>query len=745
MKTPGPVPRQDVAVVGVGICGLGLDGLGAFTDFLRNPNAPPQTGEDGGAEPCLLALAAAEEALAGAKGWSAGRSGTFLSLAREPGRDLAGLGRDLDRRFGLKGRGSVSYGDELGGNLALETAVRRIEAGALDGALVGAVQGWLGLAEPAGLDPVQGLAVFLALRRRDAAERHGERIWAVLGPGPLRRRRTFRFDPVQLLGDQGHVVAGLLQVAAGCVLAAHHAWRRPGDERWEPHLDRTDGSGFALEVETPGGGRSGIDLWRPFRPGPAPLALLPAPNLLTYAGDSLGDLLRRVSLDERGGAGPVRLAMLVRGERERDEVVARLGRTLGPLTPAGWLEPTVFFSPAPIRGKVACLFPPPGSGYPGMGRDLLLGLPCLPMHMRGLRDLSAAEWIHGTGPDRRGDPVSEWMATLILSQAHAAYTRDILGLRPQVALGLSLGEAAALMAYGAWDGAEGELERIRVDRSYVRLLSNPAEAARIYWGLPEGTPVQWRTWTVFGPVGRVLERVASEDRAFVSMVFSPVHCILAGDAEACRRVMAGVPDMTAFLATGSALHTPVMAVGRNILHRHLCRPVRPVPGVHFHSCHYQGAYQPGPDRSAEAMAVQAAAMVDFPAAAWRAWDAGARIFIEHGPRSLLTSALMRVLPRREGVFLALDVLGENSFLRALKVAAELWSRGVPVDLARLEEALGCSPAAAPRTDLRLEVAASLFAASLRRTGSLEDAYQACLRDTGGRFLEVLGMPPKEDP
>lgn len=730
--------------MGLGICGLGLDGLPSFIDLLGHARALEPAAGDPGPDPCLLALAAVDEACAGAGNWSASRTGIFLSLAREPGASLARLARDLEQRFGLKGRGCVSYGDELGGNLALETAVRRIEAGILDGALVGAVQAWPGPGGRDGREPAQGLAVFLALRRRDAAERSGDRIWAVLAAGPVRRRRTFRFDPAQVLGDQGEVVAGLVQVAAGCVLSGHHAWRRPGDERWEPLLDRTDGSGFALEVETPGGGRSGIDLWRPFQPGPPPLSLLPAPALLAYTGDSLGDLLRRVVLDERGGTGPVRLAMLVRDAQEREDVVARLARSLGPLSPAGWLEPTVFYSPAPIQGKVACLFPPPGSGYLGMGRDLLLGMPFLPTHLRGLKDLSAAEWIYGAGPDRRGDPAAEWMASLILSQVHAAFTRDILGIRPQVALGLSLGEAAALMAYGAWDGGEGELERIRVDRAYVRLLSSPAEAARIAWGLPEGTPVQWRTWTVFGPVGRVLERAATEERAFVSMVFSPVHCILAGDAEACRRIMAGIPDVTAFLAAGSALHTPVMAAGRNILHRHLCRATRPVPGIQFHSTHFQGAYQPGPDRSAEAMAAQAAAMVDFPAAAWRAWDAGVRIFIEHGPRSLLSSALMRVLPRREGVFLALDVLGENSFLRALKVAAELWCRGVPVDLPRLEAALGCCSAAASRADLHLEVAASLFAASLQRTGSLEGAYQACLRDTGGRFLEVLGIPPGKE-
>lgn len=730
--------RVQAAVVGLGICGLGVDSVPALVARLRSQQGLDPDGGDPDPDLARLAQAAAEQAYGSAGGWSAARSGVFLSLARDPGGALGALVQDLEQRFGLRDRGYVSYGDELGGSLALETAVRRIEAGYLDGALVGVVQGWSSPGRTG-----RGLAVFLALRRRDAAERSRDRIWAVLAPGPVRRRRTLRLDPAGLLAGNAPLVAGLLQVAAGCVMAAHHAWRRPGDERWEPFLDRTDGCGFALEVATAGGGRTGVDLWRPFRPGPPPLALASGPDLLAYAGESLGDLLRRVHLDQRGGAGPVRLAMLVRDAREREDLLAGLPAAVGPLTPAGWVNPRTFYSPAPIQGKVCCLFGPPGSGYPGMGRDLLLGMPFLPMLMGGLRDLAAAEWAYGAGGDRQSDPSSEWMASLVLHQAHAGFTRDVLGLRPQLALGLSLGEAAALMAYGAWDQGTGELERMRVDRPFIRAIANPGEAARAHWRLPEGAPVQWRTWTVFGPVGQVLERAAAETRAFVAMVFSPVHCVLSGDADACRRVMAGIPDLTAFLCAGTALHTPVMAAVRATLHRHLCRPAQPVPGLQFLSTHFRGAYPPSPDRCAESMAAQAAAMVDFPAAAWRAWDSGARVFIEHGPRSLLSAALMRVLPRREGVFLALDTLGENGFLRALKVAAELWCRGVPVDLDRLATALGRQPAAEPGPNLHLEVAASLFAASLQRTGSLERAYRACLRDTGGRFLEVLGQPPGE--
>jgi acyl transferase domain-containing protein len=187
-----------------------------------------------------------------------------------------------------------------------------------------------------------------------------------------------------------------------------------------------------------------------------------------------------------------------------------------------------------------------------------------------------------------------------------------------------------------------------------------------------------------------------------------------------------------------------MAAGRDIWHRHHHRPTRPVAGTEFHSAFFGGPYEPGDDRTAEALTGQVLAPLDFPAAAWRAWDRGARVFIEHGPRSLLTSALMRTLPRREGVFLAMDVQGESSLVRAFKVAAELWCRGLPVDLARLGAAMGACPAAPPPVDLHLEVAASLFAASLARTGTLDGAYQACLKATQGRFLEVMGFPSGGD-
>ena len=621
----GPV---EAAVVGIGIHGLGLDGAAGFMERLFRKHLPPVVPRERDQDPSLLVLAAADEAYAGAGAWFPERSAVFLGLEQAPGAGPEFLARVLQHRFGFLGKGGTILGHELGGNRALNAALRHIREGVLDGALVGVRQSWP--------QAPGGLAVFLALRARDSAERGGDRIWAVLGPGPERERRAIRFDPGALLPGPGRTVSGLLQVAAGCAMATHHVWYNPEDDCWHPFLDRADGIGFVLEVVTPGGARINTDLWRAFRPGPSPLPLLPQPGIFAYAADTLAGLLQRVLADAQGGQGPVRLAVVAQSEQERLSVLERIPRILqrDGLDP-GWVDPQACFCATPAQGKTACLFTSGGTGYLGMGRSLLLGMPFLPMFMQGFQDLTPADWVYGGRRGRKGDPLFESAGTMFLSQIHAAYTRSVLGLQPDLALGLSQGEMNALIAYGAWGSEQGEFEQMKAGGLYARMLGCTPEAARRHWGLPRGTEVQWRNWNVFGPVRQLLEQVAHEERCYVSIVFSPMHCQLAGEAQACKRVLAACPGLTAFLAPGGAEHTPVLGEIRAAWHRHHHRPTRPVPGVEFYSHHFGGRYGLDDERTAEALTGQAMDALDFPTAAWWAWDSGVRVFLEHGPGNLL--------------------------------------------------------------------------------------------------------------
>jgi malonyl CoA-acyl carrier protein transacylase len=745
MTIPFQPGSREVAVVGIGVRGLGLDGTRALVHKLFHGRGPARTAA-APRQPRLLAFAAADEAFAAVRDWNPARSAVFLGLGgtmEGPGPVLAS---ELEDRYAFSGRGGIFRIGDFPANRALEAAIRRIQAGELEGALVGAVDTWTQSASGDGTGPEPpGFAVVLALRDRETALRRGDTLWAVLGSGPVRPRRSIRLDARDFLPGRNASVAGLLLVAVGCLLAGHHVWYNKETQRWEPLLDRTDGIGFQLEGESSGGLRSTTDLWHSFQPGPSPRSFLAAPKVSGYAGDSLPDLLRRVRLDLRGGNGPVRLALLSQDEVERRDLLDRVPALLQHgRTKAGWLDTRVCFSPAPIQGRVASVFSPEGGAYPGMGRELLLGLPILPMFLRGFTgDLSAAGWLFGSGRLRRGEPMADCAGTLFLGQVHAAFSRDILGYRPDVVLGVSLGEVSALQAYGAWVTLEGEVEQLERGGLYSRTVAGTFDAARQHWRLAEDAAVRWQCWTVLGPVEKVQEQAAKEGRAYISLVFSQAHCILAGDSEACRRVLSACTGITAFPCLPLASHTPVLSAWREEWLQHFRRPTRPVPGVEFHSSFFGGPIEWSEERVAAALAGQFLGPLDFRIMAQRAWDDGVRVFLEHGPRDVLTSALKRLLPEGEGLFVALDAQGEPSLQRAVRVAAELWSRGVTVDLDRLESALGQTRLPAPLEDPRLDAAASLFAASLKRTGSLTGAYLDCIRGTQGRFLELLGWPGGE--
>ena len=71
-------------------------------------------------------------------------------------------------------------------------------------------------------------------------------------------------------------------------------------------------------------------------------------------------------------------------------------------------------------------------------------------------------------------------ACALVCQAHAVFSRDILKIKPQAALGLSSGETNALVAFGnpGFKGADGKIwdkDRIvlYLKTNYIALMSYP--------------------------------------------------------------------------------------------------------------------------------------------------------------------------------------------------------------------------------------------------------------------------------
>ena len=181
-----------------------------------------------------------------------------------------------------------------------------------------------------------------------------------------------------------------------------------------------------------------------------------------------------------------------------------------------------------------------------------------------------------------------------------------------------------------------------------------------------------------------------ETYAYLTMINAPADCIVAGEADACRRVVAKIGRSRCVQNEGEIIaHHPVMRSWESewrVIHS---RATQPVPGVRFYSNARGGAYTPDRDSVAAALTDQATAGVDFRRVVEAAYADGVRIFVEHGPRNVCSGWIRSILGDRPHLAVALD-RPQNGVEQLLEAAAELVAAGVPLDYVALNRTLAAA-------------------------------------------------------
>ncbi|HQV20776.1 MAG TPA: hypothetical protein PLC22_20975, partial [Gordonia sp. (in: high G+C Gram-positive bacteria)] len=283
------------------------------------------------------------------------------------------------------------------------------------------------------------------------------------------------------------------------------------------------------------------------------------------------------------------------------------------------------------------------------------------------------------GDDITGlDPYFQLTGCAVVCQTQAEFSRTVLGLQPTAAIGLSSGETNSLMAFGVWRDLQPMLAEIVDSRMYGRQITGECRIAGEAWG--EGSkPTEWECWRISAPREQIDAALAAEPRAYMTIVQAPDDCVIGGDPQACKRVIEALgnpPNM--YLGLDMVIHCEAMTPFTDVWHRIHSRETFPVQGVRFYSNGVTGAYTPTREAAADAITRQALEPIDFPATIRQAWDDGVRVFVEHGPRGILTAAIPKILGDRPHVAVALDAQ-ERRGLRALaETVSKLWVHGVPV-------------------------------------------------------------------
>ncbi|MEV0016968.1 beta-ketoacyl synthase N-terminal-like domain-containing protein [Streptomyces tendae] len=604
----------------------------------------------------------------------------------------------ISTQLDLAGPSFTVSAEEASGLVALEAAARALRSGEVDAALVGATDlsceavHRAAVRESApGVEPGDA-AVVLVLKLLDAARRDGDAVVAVLdeeaggepdmviGDGP-----DAGFDPSSAFG-RAHAASGLVSVAVAALSLQHRAVPRPdapADTAAVPHTARA----VAVPAEGPAASvrlRAGDP--RPWLPGPAP-------RLRVFSGADRAQVLAALEAGTESSAGPARLALVTDGGTawaERREAARRW------LAQGGARPSDVLYRDAPVGGETAFVYTNGSAAYPGMGHALTLACPSLGESVRAGHRAIGTRLRSGRGPG----VLDQIWSVAELAVFHTVFSREVLGLRPDAAIGYSSGESTALVALGAWPDASGLYEATRESGLFTTQLTGELRAVRRYWRRRGIGGDRWSSYLVAAPLEAVRAELDGERAVHLMAVNAPGVCVVGGESKACAAVVArlGV-DRAIELDYDMAAHAPELAEVREVWREAHRRPTVDVPGVRFYSAATGRAYRPTTERAAEALTAQGLGTIDFAATIERAWADGVRVFVEHGPRKLCTGWIKRVLGDREHVAVALDTPDDTGLRNLCLAVGELVVAGVPVRAdaltARLAEAATGLPAPGP--------------------------------------------------
>ncbi|MFE2715798.1 SDR family NAD(P)-dependent oxidoreductase [Streptomyces mirabilis] len=348
-------------------------------------------------------------------------------------------------------------------------------------------------------------------------------------------------------------------------------------------------------------------------------------------------------------------------------------------------------------GDVALLFPGQGSQRPGMFAELFVAFPELQRHLRldetTTRVLFPPTAFDETGRKEQQERITDTTVAqpaLGLTGLAAFQLLTRAGVRPAMAAGHSYGELAALAAAGAL--TPDALLRTSRERAAAILRAtgegDPGTMAAVAAGEPEVAAAL----TAAGLAGPVV--TANRNSPRQTVISGPTEDVLTA-VERLRAQGLGAKR----IPVACAFHSPLVAAAGETFAEVLAEVPFASTDFPVWSNRTATRYPRGPEEIRAELAAQIGSPVRFADQIEAMYEAGARIFVEAGPGSVLTRLVGAVLGDRPHRTVALEDgrrAGLAGFLAAL---AQLAVAGADIRTAWLFQGRDAVPAdaRAPRS------------------------------------------------
>jgi acyl transferase domain-containing protein/NADP-dependent 3-hydroxy acid dehydrogenase YdfG len=398
--------------------------------------------------------------------------------------------------------------------------------------------------------------------------------------------------------------------------------------------------------------------------------------------------------------GPVRLAIVAQTHAElRDRLAAAVQRLRG--SDANPPPPGVYLSDTPLaaEGQVAMLFAGQGSQYPDMLRELAVSFGEVRAALEDAdaiiadtptyRDRADRQLSRLIYPPDRFTENEENAARQALAATDAAQPAlgavevallalaARLGLQPQMAAGHSYGEYVALHAAGVLT----RRDLLRASEARGRFIKGAARAGDL------GTMA-----AVAAGAASVRAAIAGSG-AVVANINAPTQTVISGTRQAVAQASALLAEagvQVTPIPVSAAFHSALMQPAQAPLARFLEGLTWAAPRFPVYANNTATPHAADPAGIRAALQQHLTEPVNFQGVIEAMYAAGARVFVEIGPKAVLTGLTRRILGSRPHCVVSLDGNGGglSGLLHALGM---LFAAGVGLDLSHLFEGRGAEP------------------------------------------------------
>jgi malonyl CoA-acyl carrier protein transacylase/phosphopantetheinyl transferase (holo-ACP synthase) len=345
-----------------------------------------------------------------------------------------------------------------------------------------------------------------------------------------------------------------------------------------------------------------------------------------------------------------------------------------------------FDEPIGGQGKVAFLFPGEGAQYRHMLADVCMHFPdarawfdlmdrAFADHERGYLP---SELVFPPGRAEDGEDVRLWNmdgaveTVFAANQALFTLLRE-LGIRPDMVAGHSSGDYSALLAGGRL-GIISDEQLVQ----HIRALNTVYEEFAARGEIPKASLLAVGSADV-EVVRRVLSQLAPD--LVVALDNCPQQIVLCGTEDAidrAARLLAGEGAVTERLPFARPYHTPLFTSFSDPLRAFFERLDLSTPTVDIYSCATAAPYPDDAREFREVAVEQWIRPVRFRETIEAMYEAGARVFVEVGPRGNLTGFVENILRGRAAVAVATNTLQRTGLAQLNHAVGLLAAQGVAV-------------------------------------------------------------------